>query len=75
MGEENLPMIDPYTSWELNRDHVDNLLRQAEAAKVVASLPSRPSGLRLRVSGWLYALAARLEPSTTSVRPEQAHAR
>jgi hypothetical protein len=73
-------LIDPYTTWVIGHEHRDDLLREAQAAQVAASMPHQPSALRMRLSAWLYALAARLEPSSRtepfSRAPQaQAHAR
>ena len=68
-------LLDPYTTWVIGHEHQDELLREAQAAQVVANLPKQPLGLRMRVSGWLLSLADRLEPSTDPVgHRSQVHA-
>jgi hypothetical protein len=71
-------LIDPYTTWVIGHEHRNDLLREAQAAQLAAALPQQPSALRIRVSGWLRALAYRLEPSGEPLghaRQAPAHAR
>jgi hypothetical protein len=68
-------LIDPYTTWVIGHEHRNDLLREAQAAQVAASLPKQPSALRMHLSSWLRSLAYRLEPSNEPLgRPRQAHA-
>jgi hypothetical protein len=68
-------LIDPYTTWVIGHEHRDELLREALAAQVASGVPRQPSALRIRLSGWLRALAYRLEPSSEPLaRAQQAHA-